>query len=435
MKEYCVFLKNNKINPEYIECNVPEHDIRVLLPILVEKFESIHVYDPVDDYLSKRISKLVPKTKLFVHPNPNFLFSSKEIEAETTKKFYLQGDFYKRARKKFKILLEENGEPLGGRWSFDTENRKKFPKNQTAPKIPFYTMNATRTEAQDYIEKNFPKNPGVINPTLFPINRKEGLKNLENFLEHRFMDFGIYEDAISSKEPFLYHSLLTPCLNIGYLSPEEILKEAIDIKDIPLNSKEGFVRQILGWREFIRSIYIKEGNYQRTRNFWNFQREIPASFYTGKTGIEPIDFVVRKVLNTAYCHHIERLMILGNFFLLCEFSPNSVYKWFMELFIDAYDWVMVPNVYGMSQFADGGLMATKPYISGSNYIKKMSDLKGGDWEKIWDALFWRFLHVHSDFFSKNPRIGMLLSTWKKMDPNLRNLHLQTAEKYLNSLDK
>lgn len=429
-----VLLKKNNFSVEYIECTEPAHDIRVLIPVLLKKTDRVHIFDPVDNYLENRLKKLVPEERLIIHPNPNFLHSHIDIDAESKKKFYLQGEFYKRARKKFNILLEKNGEPVGGKWSFDEENRKKFPKDQTAPPVPTFTMNKVRKEALDYVEKNFSKNPGIINPTLFPINGAETLENFENFLKYRFRDFGIYEDAISIKEPFLHHSMLTPGLNVGLISPELILGRAVNERDIPLNSKEGFVRQILGWREFIRNIYIKEGSYQRNRNYWNFQRQIPAPFYTARTGIEPVDFVIRKILNTAYCHHIERLMILGNFFLLCEFSPDSVYKWFMELFIDAYDWVMVPNVYGMSQFADGGLMATKPYISGSNYIKKMSDLKSGDWEKIWDGLFWRFLHVHSDFFSKNPRIGMLLSTWKKMDKKLRESHLTTAESYLKSLE-
>ena len=165
-------------------------------------------------------------------------------------------------------------------------------------------------------------------------------------------------------------------MNVGFISPNKVISRSIDFSNknnIPINSTEGFVRQILGWREFIRGVYISKGSYERSLNFWKFKRKIPVSFYTGNTGIEPIDISIKKVLKTGYLHLIERLMVLGNFMLLCEFDPDEVYRWFMELFIDSYDWVMVPNVYGMSQFADGGLMSTKPYISGSNYIYKMSD--------------------------------------------------------------
>jgi deoxyribodipyrimidine photolyase-related protein len=196
---------------------------------------------------------------------------------------------------------------------------------------------------------------------------------------------------------------------------------------------EGFVRQIIGWREFIRAVYEQVGTIERTKNYWGFTRKIPASFYTGTTGIEPIDNSIKKVLKHGYAHHIERLMVLGNFMLLCEFDPDEVYRWFMEMFIDAYDWVMVPNVYGMSQFADGGLMATKPYISGSNYLMKMGDYKKGDWQPIWDGLFWHFMDKQRSFFLQNPRLGMLVRTFDKMAPEKRVQHLLTAQKYLDSL--
>jgi len=182
-------------------------------------------------------------------------------------------------------------------------------------------------------------------------------------------------------------------------------------------------------------MYVFRGGRQRTTNFWNFKRKIPASFYEGTTGIDPLDHTIKKVLKNAYCHHIERLMVLGNFMLLCEFDPDEVYRWFMELFIDAYDWVMVPNVYGMSQFADGGMMSTKPYLGGSNYLMKMGNHPKGDWQKTWDALFWRFMHVHRDFFQKNPRMGMLIRSFDKMPESKQKNHMETAENFLKKLDK
>jgi deoxyribodipyrimidine photolyase-related protein len=206
-------------------------------------------------------------------------------------------------------------------------------------------------------------------------------------------------------------------------------------KNIPLNSLEGFIRQIVGWREFIRIVYEREGSKQRTKNYWGLERKIPTIFWTGETGITPVDNVIKKALKTGYSHHIERLMVMGNFMLLCEFNPDEVYRWFMEMYVDAYDWVMVPNVYGMTQFADGGLMTTKPYISGSNYLLKMSDYAKGPWTEVWDGLFWRFMHVHRDFFLKNPRLGMLVKTFDKMPEEKRNNHIAIAETYLENLDK
>ena len=173
---------------------------------------------------------------------------------------------------------------------------------------------------------------------------------------------------------------------------------------------------------------------ERTKNFWGFKRKIPKSFYDGTTGIEPLDDSIKKILKTAYAHHIERLMIIGNFMLLCEFDPDEVYKWFMELFIDSYDWVMVPNVYGMSQFADGGIMSTKPYISGSNYILKMSDYKKGNWSEIWDSLFWNFIDKNRVFFNKNPRMRLLVISFDKMNYEKKDKFLSVANKYLNKLD-
>jgi deoxyribodipyrimidine photolyase-related protein len=230
-------------------------------------------------------------------------------------------------------------------------------------------------------------------------------------------DFGPYEDAIVKKEIVLHHSVLTPMLNVGLISPREVIDFTLQFasaNEVPMNSLEGFIRQVLGWREYIRMVYEWKGRIERTRNYWGFNKKIPMAFWMGTTGIEPLDDTIRKVRETGYCHHIERLMVVGNYMLLNEFDPDEVYRWFMELFIDAYDWVMVPNVYGMSQFADGGLMATKPYISGSNYIMKMSNYPKGAWQAKWDALFWRFMDKHRAFFLRNPRLGMLIKMYDKM---------------------
>lgn len=245
-------------------------------------------------------------------------------------------------------------------------------------------LNSFDIEARVYTEKNFPHNYGS-SIFKYPTTFHEANTWLNDFFEYRFHDFGIYEDAIVANETILNHSVLSPLLNVGLLSSLDVIEKAIDFagkNQIPLNSTEGFLRQILGWREFIRLVYQIKGRKQRTKNYWKFKRKIPASFWNGTTGIEPLDLTIRKVLETGYCHHIERLMVLGNFMLLCEFDPDEVYRWFMELFIDAYDWVMVPNVYGMSQFADGGLMSTKPYISGSNYLMKMGNYTKSEWQNI-----------------------------------------------------
>lgn len=245
----------------------------------------------------------------------------------------------------------------------------------------------------------------------------------------------MYEDSLVENEHFLHHSVISPLLNIGLLTPGYVLDEAIayaEEHDIPVNSLEGFVRQILGWREFIRGVYLYEGTYQRRKNYWNHHEKLPESFYTATTGIRPLDTALSKILKTGYAHHIERLMVFANFMNLAKTDPDEMYQWFMEMFIDSYDWVMVPNVYGMSTFSDGGKMSTKPYISGSNYLRKMSDYPAGEWTEKWDALFWNFVDENRGFFSKNPRLGMMLRTLDKMSPEKREHHLLTADQIIKN---
>ncbi len=223
-------------------------------------------------------------------------------------------------------------------------------------------------------------------------------------------------------------------INVGLLTPDLVIKETMAYahkQKVPLNSLEGFIRQVIGWREFVRGVYHAIGEKQRKGNFFGHERKMPKAFYDGSTGILPIDETIGKLMQSAYLHHIERLMVLGSFFLISEISPNAIYRWFMELFIDAYDWVMVPNVYGMSQYADGGMMTTKPYFSGSNYILKMSDYPRGDWCAIWDALFWRFMIKHLKFFEDQPRLSVLcqMARKKKEDTD----QIAKARKFLKRL--
>jgi deoxyribodipyrimidine photolyase-related protein len=234
----------------------------------------------------------------------------------------------------------------------------------------------------------------------------------------------------------LFHSVLTPVLNIGLLDPREIVDRALAHAakhKVPVNSLEGFIRQVIGWREFMAGIYRHRGVEIRNGNFWGHDRPMPRAFYEGTTGIPPVDDTILRVLDHGWCHHIERLMVMGNFMLLCRIRPHDVYRWFMELFVDAYDWVMVPNVYGMSQFADGGTFTTKPYVSGSNYIRKMSYYPKGDWCETWDALFWSFIADHLEFFASNPRLSMMARTWEKLSAAKKEAHHVRATEFLDGL--
>jgi deoxyribodipyrimidine photolyase-related protein len=426
----------------YIESTSPISDIQKLVEHLSsKKIETIHYIDTVDNWLEKHLQKStrIQGISLVQYPSPLFLNTQEQLGSffRPDKKKLFHADFYKSERKSKGILLEADQSPTGGKWSFDVENRKRFPKNTTPPPISNIPNNSYLSEAIDYIHKSFPKSIGNIEgPISYPTDFPSARSWFQMFLSQRFYDFGKYEDAIVYGEHVLHHSLLSPLINVGLLTPHYILQETLRFskkKEIPLASLEGFIRQIIGWREFIRGVYVSHGSRQRTANYWRWTQRMPKSFYTGKTGVLPVDYTIQKILKTGYCHHIERLMVLGNFMLLCEIHPDDIYQWFMEFFIDSYDWVMVPNVYGMSQFADGGFMTTKPYISGSNYLKKMGNYPKGEWEAIWDALFWRFLAKHKDFFLKQPRLSMLIRQWDKREETERHQLLKTANTFLKRL--
>ena len=442
MKFYEDYLKSQGIKVSYIDSNDHNSNILNLLDMLKSQgFNVIEIYDPVDYLLNKRINKKCNEHNidLLVHDSPHFLNTNEDLEdffKESKKKFF-QTSFYKSERKKRNILIDSDGRPEGGEWTYDILNRKKYPKGEIPPKIDIPEETRYINASPSYTNKYFKENYGEMGLFIYPITFDESERWFDDFLENRFMMFGDYEDAIVKDETTLNHSILSPLMNVGLLSPKHVISKSLDFSknnNISINSTEGFIRQIIGWREFIRGIYKAKGSYERTLNYWGFKRKIPRSFYTGETGIEPIDNSIKKVLKTGYLHHIERLMILGNFMLLCEFDPDEVYKWFMELFIDSYDWVMVPNVYGMSQFADGGLMSTKPYISSSNYVYKMSDYKKGEWDIVWDGLFWRFMDNQRDFFIKNPRLRMLVNTFDKMSSEKKENHIINAEKFLDKID-
>jgi len=438
MRRYADYLKDKGYTVHYIESTHSESDIRVLLRRLFQTAEArLHTYDPVDDWLQRRIAKIAGHS-VNCYRNPSFLLGTEDLQeyfGRDLKSFHM-ADFYALQRKKFRVLMD-GSKPIGGKWSFDADNRKRYPVKAAPPPVHFPDVDAYYQEAKTYVEQNFPENPGHLGDTpLYPTDFTSAGAWLDDFLQNRFHGFGPYEDSIVANESILHHSVLSPLLNVGLLEPGYILERILafaEENDVPLNSTEGFVRQLLGWREFVRGVYECKGRQQRTSNRLGHTRKLPASFYDGTTGIPPIDQTIRKLLKTGYVHHIERLMVLSNFMNLCGFDPNAVYQWFMELFIDAYDWVMVPNVYGMALFADGGMMSTKPYVSGSNYIRKMSDYKAGDWETIWDALFWTFMDRNRDVFGKNPRLSVLMSHWDKTDRDARMAKIKVAERYMENL--
>ncbi|MEM7697575.1 MAG: cryptochrome/photolyase family protein [Verrucomicrobiota bacterium] len=420
-----------------------EYDRELPLDLWLEKqhraesFEELHLADPVDYLIERRLNRFASKAEvsLQVSDSPMFLTPPDWAEEQFSKrKKPFMASFYEAQRKRMGILIDKDDEPTGGRWSFDDENRLSMPKKGLdVPDLPHIKERPEVEEAREYVAANFSDYPGIADQFAYPVRLKDAEAWLDHFLEWRFDRFGPYEDALSDRERVLFHSVLTPMMNIGLLTPEEVLERALEYaaeNEVPLNSLEGFVRQIIGWREFMWLMYRRHGVEMRTRNFFEHTRQLPDTFWTAETGVEPLDLVISRARDHAYSHHIERLMVMGNFMLLGGYDPDCVYDWFMEFYIDAYDWVMVPNVYGMSQFADGGIFTTKPYISGSNYVKKMSDYGKGPWCETWDGLFWSFIEQHYDFFKGQYRLAMMARNLDKMSDEKRAGHQKAAAAFL-----
>lgn len=426
MKFYEDFLKKNGFDIGYIGFNENWMELLKLWGV-----DEIVTYELNNFDLEEKIIK--SGFKFSFYKSPMFLSSNEEFsEFFSSKKHYSQTSFYIYMRKKHKLLLDANLKPKGGKWTYDKENRQKIPYGFEIPEQLKIIENSYVKEAKKYIEKYFPNNIGTLEFFNYPVTFDEIDLWVEDFIQNRLENFGVYQDAILASSSYLFHSNISFALNIGLITPKTLVEKIINA-NVPLNSKEGYIRQIIGWREFVKGVYYLIGRTQLESNFWGFKNSLNYKFYKGETGILPFDNVIKKLLKTSYANHIERLMILGNIFLLCEISPQEVYRWFMEISIDSYPWVMCANVFGMSQFSDGGLIVTKPYIASSNYIRKMSDYKVDNWCQILDSLFWRFIYKHKDFFNKNPRLRVLVSNLNRKNQDEIKKLASMAENFLESL--
>mgnify|MGYP001188572183 FL=1 len=459
--KFCTYQKHHKLKlylfltamREYKE-ELEKHNLKVTYFKLDDRIENESYLELLDNFLKKKQlnkfhifeiedkpfeteikeSTLLKNKEIIFHTSPMFLFSREEFKAlHVEKEVFRMSSFYTHGRKKMNVLIDKNKKPEGGKWSYDEENRKKIPKDTPIPNLTRIALSGHHSEVCKTIQDNFNSHPGVLENFWFPVTRKGAKKQLKNFLNHKIRYFGTYEDAMLSKENFLFHSGLSSSLNIGLISPEDVIKETIKIykkNSLPLNSVEGFIRQILGWREFIRGVYQIKGEDQQKINFWEHKKQLKDSWYEGTTGIDPLDDCIKLIIQDGYHHHIPRLMIISNLMNMCEVSPHEIYKWFMEMFIDSSDWVMVPNVYGMATYSDGGIMSTKPYTCGSNYILKMSNYPKGEWCDIVDGLYWKFSEKHRSFFEKNARMNFLTRTLDRMNEERKEMIFSKATKFV-----
>jgi deoxyribodipyrimidine photolyase-related protein len=365
------------------------------------------------------------------------------------KKMYLMETFYRYMRKKHQVLIIDGDQPLFGKWNFDAENRQKLPKNHK-PLQPLVFSNDV-SEIEDYVRKSKVKTIGVVNSKefLWPINRAQSLQLLDFFVESCLPLFGTFQDAMAPNEWSLYHSRLSFSMNLKMISPHEVVNRAIAEytkrpNEIEFNQLEGFVRQIIGWREYMRGIYWAKMPDYATLNYFEHSAQLPDWFWTGKTKMNCLKQTITQSLEFAYAHHIQRLMVTGNFVLLAGVHPDEVDAWYLGIYIDAFEWVEITNTRGMSQFADGGIVGSKPYVSSATYINKMSsycptcfydkEKRTGEKACPFNSLYWNFYSKHESKLSKNPRIGMMYKVWQKMDPDTKTKLLEQAEYYLEDIN-
>jgi len=365
------------------------------------------------------------------------------------KKMFLMETFYRYMRKKHDVLIIDGDKPLNGKWNFDEDNRQKLPKHHQ-PIAPFvFTNNVIKIEEE--IKKANIKTIGTVDSQNFiwPINRVQSLQLLDFFVENCLPLFGTFQDAMAPNEWSIYHSRISFSMNIKLLSPKEVVDKAIQVyiknpSKIEFHQLEGFVRQIIGWREYMRGIYWLKMPEYATLNYFENSEALPEWFWTGKTKMNCLKNAIQQSLDFAYAHHIQRLMITGNFALLAGVHPDEVDAWYLGIYIDAIEWVEITNTRGMSQFADGGIVGTKPYVSSATYINKMSSyctgcfydksIKTGDKACPFNSLYWNFYDKHEAKLAKNPRIGMMYNVWRKMQPTAKAELLEQADFYLKNIN-
>ena len=357
--------------------------------------------------------------------------------------------FYRYMRKKHHILMQENGEPEGGCWNFDQENRKPYSKN--GPGLindpVWFEPDELTQEVMVYVEHQYPDHPGSLKKFAWPVTREEALEAMHHFVNHRLEMFGAHQDAMWTQTPFGWHSVISSSLNLKLISPRELIGAVLEKwqgQTHLLSSVEGYIRQVIGWREFVRGMYYLDMPKMAIDNYYDHQRKLPKWYWTGQTKMACMKDAISQTLEYGYAHHIQRLMITGNFALLAEMLPQEVCDWYLAVYVDAIEWVELPNTAGMALFANGGRFTSKPYVASGAYVKRMSnycqscayksDVRYGEQACPMTNLYWNFLLKHQAEFEKNPRTKLMVINLKKIDPDEQTLIRNHAQKLLNDLD-
>ncbi|MDE4134101.1 cryptochrome/photolyase family protein [Phaeobacter sp. QD34_3] len=385
--------------------------------------------------------------KVSLRPDTRFIATRADFAdwAEGRKQLRMEY-FYREMRRKTGLLME-GGKPVGGKWNFDQENRKAPPKEITCADPMQFTPDAETEAVLDLVARRFGDHFGDLRPFHFAVTRADARRALQQFIREGLPLFGNYQDAMLRGQKWLYHSVLSPYLNIGLLLPLEVCRAAEDAwkaGDVPINAAEGFIRQILGWREFVRGIYFVQGEDYPSRNALDHRRALPPLYWGAETEMRCLSEAVAQTREEAYAHHIQRLMVTGNFALLAGINPTEVHEWYLAVYADAFEWVEAPNTVGMSQFADGGIVGSKPYVSSGAYINRMSDYckscaykvsqKLGEGACPFNLLYWHFLARHRERFEGNPRMGNMYRTWDRMEDGRRARIIAQAEDFLTRME-
>ena len=382
-----------------------------------------------------------------IRADTRFVASHADFETWAATRKELTMEWFYRAMRARTGLLMDGAKPAGDRWNFDKENRKPAKADLLMPRPLSFPPDAITQEVLSLVADRFADHPGSLDDFDYAVTAADAAHQADAFFEHALPQFGDYEDAMLTGERFLWHSILSPYINSGLLDPLDLCRRAeaeYRAGRAPLNSVEGYVRQILGWREYMRGIYWREGPTYVDRNFLDHHRPLPAFYWTGETDMHCLAEAIGQTLATAHAHHIQRLMVTGNFALLIGADPKAVHEWYLEVYVDAYEWVELPNTLGMSQFGDGGLLGSKPYISSGAYIDRMSDYcrhcrydvkqRTGPDACPFNALYWDFLARHRDKLGENRRLAMPYRTWDKQSEEARVATLAQAAGFLAGLD-
>ena len=382
-----------------------------------------------------------------VLPDDRFIATQKEFEDWADGRKALRMEYFYREMRRKTGLMMNGDKPAGGQWNFDHENRKPAPDEVDFSGPMRFTPDETVQEVLDLVGEKFADNFGSLDDFWFATDQGQARQHLAHWIKRGLPRFGDFQDAMMGDERFLYHAIVGLYINAGLLDPLEVCKAAEDAwneGDVPINSAEGFIRQIIGWREYVRGIYFLEGPDYTSRNVLKHDRDLPWLYWGGKTWMRCMEKAVEQTRDEAYAHHIQRLMVTGNFALLAGIDPAQVHEWYLCVYADAYEWVEAPNTIGMSQFADGGIIASKPYVSSGNYIDKMSDYckdcsyrvkdKTGPDACPFNLLYWHFLDRHRDRFEGNNRMRNMYATWDRMDEDKRKTVLDEAEVFLKKMD-